>query len=92
MSPFQLKILMHYYVSPSFFHRADAPAYPEAEQGLVEIGALVRTGDQGVPPKVTTMGRVWCRRILSVPPPRMAFVDENNNVLELEGEDEMPSV
>ena len=74
MSPFLLDILLHYYLTRDEpYVNIDAPAYPEAEQKLVEEGALIRPGDQGVPPQITRLGSAWVRAILSTPKPRHVF-------------------
>lgn len=79
LTPNDLEILIHYYVSPAEHPRFNyiRPTIDE----FVRNGILERKDDEYA---VTDKGRAWLISILQVPCPTQAWIDKNGNVIKEE--------
>lgn len=82
LTPSDLSILIHYYVSPEKHPSWDAPAVKETIQSFLDDSVLVLPHPDGVP-VVSEKGEAWLQEILSVPQPRQAWVNSAGKVISL---------
>lgn len=75
MTPNDLEVLIHCYVSPERHPRIDAPAVREA------IKKFIRDGIIDERHRTTEKGEAWLELILRVPYPKKAYVDEEGKVI-----------
>ena len=73
MTPNELEILMHYYISPKPHPRIDAPACQETTQKFMDDGIFEFNGGDSY--LVTEKGQAWIRMILKTPYPIPAYID-----------------
>ena len=84
VTPSDLKILIHYFVSPSPHPRIEAPAVKEATERFLSDGILEYNSEDGVCAdgyRVTGTGKAWIKMILDTPYPELAFIDPRTNRL-----------
>lgn len=72
MTPCELQILLHYYVSPELYEYRDAPAVRDFTQSFVFREILRPKGDVY---ELTDLGLYWLRSILNTPVPKIVYVD-----------------
>ena len=85
LTPYELSVLMHHYVSPEpYSFGIESGLYAETINKFFDFGVVVvaRTADSEAPTRLTDLGKAWCRAILSTPLPRSVFVDSNDNIIE----------
>jgi hypothetical protein len=75
LTPFELEVLMHYFVSQSEFQRINAPAFKGAVGRLIGDDLLELDGSY----KVTTRGRAYMYMLLDTPLPEHGWVDPRTN-------------
>lgn len=71
MTPYELSILMHHYVSPSPYAGEGAMLYEPAVKEFMEMGMLDTNGERLV---TTPKANAWIEYILSVPFPEMKWI------------------
>jgi hypothetical protein len=72
MTPYELEILLHYYVSPAPFARITAPAFLGAVGGLIGDD-LLQLDEGGY--HVTDKGLAFVRMVLATPLPEQEWTD-----------------
>lgn len=80
MTPFSLDILMHACVRADEYPKRGVPLVEETIRDFVLQGVIVYC-DEPNQFTATPLGQAWLRRILNVPIPTMAFIDENGEVI-----------
>lgn len=73
MTPNDLEILLHHYVSPCEFPRREADAYKKAVKMFLADGVFDHEDDGGY--RVTEKGKAWIVMILSTPMPKLKYCD-----------------
>ena len=82
MTPCELEVLLHHYVSPERHPRATAPSVQQATAYWLNQGMLEHDdSDSSLPPEysglsVTTRGEVFIKEILATPLPVQHWVIE----------------
>ena len=81
ITPNDLEILIHYFVSANPHPRETASAVSNAitryiNDGIFEINMTHRSGYE-----VTDKGKAWLKTILAVPYPKKVWVDRDGNVI-----------
>ena len=74
MSPNDLEVLIHCYVSPNVHPRTGAPAVDEAIHKFLKDGIFCTTEEKYVY-RVSSKGQAWLNMILSTPYPQERWVD-----------------
>jgi hypothetical protein len=79
MTPFELEILMHHYVSPAEFPRP-SDSYEDIITDFITAGVMDATKT------VTDMGDAWIQCILNTPFPKTktVFIDANGKIIKEE--------
>lgn len=80
MTPCEISVLLHFYVSPLPHERHDAPAVSAAIRWFLDVEAI-RRGDTPNTYVTTPLGKAWVEALCRVPKPRLAYLDEQNRVL-----------
>lgn len=87
-TPKEIEVLLHYHCYPTPHPQAEAISTINAVNKLLECGAL---GRSTVPPgnpilyNTTDLGYAWVEALKRVPIPRVAYVDERGDMIELRG-------
>ena len=76
LTPFTLKVLLHYYVSPVPYNGSGIELATTITKQLTSEGVFAPTATEGVF-DVTGLGRAWISQILHTPLPRTAYVDSD---------------
>jgi DNA-binding PadR family transcriptional regulator len=79
MTPNDIEILIHYYVSPNPHPRIDAGAVKQAVQAFVKDGIFIEADGDKSGYSVTDKGKAWLATILNVPYPKKIWVDGRGN-------------
>lgn len=82
LTPLELDVLIHCYVSPAPHPRQDAESVMAACARLY-LDEVIEPSDHGGW-QTTDKGRAWLAAILRTPMPRQAWVDATGNVIEVE--------
>lgn len=88
-SPNNVDVLLHYYTSPNPHPRLEAEAVLEVIEMFVDLGCLAINGEDFDTLRITPKGKAWVRALCDVECPRVAFVDNNGNVLGYEEEEKI---
>ena len=80
MTPNDLEILIHYYVSIVPHPRLNTPEIQHSIEKFVSDG-IFKLYVIGNKTRITEKGKAWLKTILSVPYPQKVWVDENGNVI-----------
>jgi len=80
MTPNDLEILIHYYVSNEPHPRLNAPAVQHSIEKFV-LDGIFKLYVIGNKTRITEKGKAWLKTILSVPYPQKVWVDENGDVI-----------
>lgn len=73
MTPYELTVLVHHFVSPAPFVGCDAPAYSDAVSMLFRCGLIDRVDY----PRVTPKGECFIRSVLATPLPECVWRGAN---------------
>lgn len=68
-----IEILLHHHCSKAAFTRADAPAYPETLEKLIELNLLEKIEFGFI--QTTERGSAFVDMVLSTPLPEVGFYD-----------------
>ena len=79
MTPYELSILMHYYISPELHASHGMSLHDKIVEEYIADGVL-DYGDDGIP-KTTKLGEAWITQILDTPLPTLAYVDQCGNII-----------
>ena len=83
MTPIQLEVLVHCYVSPEQHPRFFAPAVWKAFNSFLRQG-IIEYNSQRKEPFVyvtTEKGEAWLKTILATPQPRQVWVNEKGEII-----------
>ncbi len=79
MSPFELRVLLHFATSPAPFERENVPIFPDTIRALTEMGLLepADAADEARyegKHKATARALFWIKHLLSTPLPEPSFI------------------
>jgi hypothetical protein len=80
MTPNDIEVLIHCYVSPAPHPRADAGAVAESIANFIVEGLIIEDADGSY--SVTTRGKAHIKQLCSTPFPVEGWVDQNGSVIE----------
>jgi len=83
-TPNNIEILIHYYTCPEPHPRFDSPAVKGAINRFIEdhIFELDHTKPSTI--RVSPKGKAWIKMILLTPYPKRAWIDDHNNIIDIE--------
>lgn len=79
MTPNDIDVLLHCFVSPSVHPRLDAPAVQETIARFIEQDLITRV--TGSVYKTTSRGNAHVQQLCNLPLPTSAWLDEHNRVI-----------
>ena len=82
MTPYELTVLIHHYVSPGLFQFCETDLYKDTCTRFVFDGLFLDSKmDNGY--EVTGLGKAWILAILRTPVPKLVYVDAEGKVIEV---------
>lgn len=83
-SPLEIEVLLHCYYCPKKHPRMHCDPVHDAHEKLKRLGAIDWMGDEddrylGA----TQLGRAWVKALKRVPIPRLAYLDQAGNILQV---------
>ena len=82
MTPYELTVLIHHYISPGLFPQHDTDLYKDTTTRFVHDGLFSVCSQQTNGFIVTDLGKAWLHSILKTPVPKLAYVDVDGNVID----------
>lgn len=82
LTPLNLKVLLHCYVSPEPNPQHDNAVVQESLQHFVNLGAIAPVKELSNIYGTTPLGAAWVKAILATPLPVQAFIDSHGRVIE----------
>ena len=79
LTPNELDVLIHYYVSPKPHDRFDAPAVKDAINDFIDSGVIEPQGHEHF--RLTEKGQAWLKAILDTPIPKQQWVDYTGKII-----------
>lgn len=80
MTPNDIEILIHCHTTPSAHPRIDTPAVKDSLKTMEDQGLISKEDSEGFY-RTTDKGAVYMTLLCSVPMPKQAWVDHDNNVI-----------
>lgn len=82
-SPNNIDVLLHCYSQKGPHPRLEALAVQDSIMEFISMGVVevLKREKEGTIYKTTPLGDAWVQALCNVPPPRMAFIDQNGAVL-----------
>ena len=81
MTPYELKLLIHFGGNPARFENDTTKKYIDARESLYERNIIEVSTEFESGYELTSKGIAWLNCILSTPEPTSAWIDKEGNVI-----------